>query len=670
MSSSMKNPIRNIETESIKPHMLFLRILGIIFVAEFIVMIFLWYFDVTTGIFEFFLDSFSLSFISAPFLYLLVVRVVAKRLKEAALRAQIALENELTSKALAEQMLLKAYADNIVKSVPSGLVVVSRDLRVYSVNPSFCQMFSTKEEYLAGKSIDEVLPFPGLKETVLEVVSTGTPRQNIVFDLSDEERDKYVQVNITGILPAEGERERQILIVVEDITERKVSEAKILYMAYHDNLTGLPNRRLLIDRLTQVMAHVRRQKLLAAILFLDVDRFKLINDTLGHNIGDELLKIIAGKLKQCSRTSDTVARLGGDEFIILLTDVDRIEDLVHIVKRFFEVFNIPVNLRGHKFLLTASIGVSVYPNDGEDAETLLKNADAAMYRAKSEGRNNWQFYSSSMNASGLEWITMENKLRKAIEEGEFILNYQPQVDLHTNEVIGVEALIRWQDPDQGIIPPNVFIPIAEDSGLIIPIGEWVLRTACAQNRKWQGEGLKHVRVSVNTSIRQFKQKDFVSIVSKILNETGLDPGDLEIEVTESIIMSNAEDTIKILRELKDLGIRLAIDDFGTGYSSLAYLKHMPVDLLKIDQSFVRNITFDENDAAICTTIINMAKSLKIEVIAEGVETMEQFLLLTKLGCDKIQGYIVSKPLLPEKVDTFLHNDWSFSCRLPSPAVNR
>ncbi len=633
--------------------MLFLRILAVIFVAEFIVMVFLEYLDVTPGAFQFFLDSFFLSIISSPFLYLFVVRVVAIRLKESADQAHNAFENELNAKALAKQMALKAYADNIVKSVPSGLIVISRDLRVYSVNPSLLKMFSIIEDDLTGKLIDEVLPLPGLNDAVLDVLSTGSPKQNIVFPLFDGEQGKYFQVNIIEILSEEIEREKQILIVLEDITERKESEARIMHMAYYDNLTGLPNRRLLIDRLNQVMVRMQREKQLAVILFIDLDRFKFINDTLGHNTGDEVLRIIGGKLNNLCRKSDSVARLGGDEFIILLPEIARIEEVVQIVKRFLITLSEPLNVAGCKFSLSASIGISIYPNDGVDSETLIKNADAAMYKAKSEGRNNWQFYSSSMNESSFEWITMENKLRKAVEDGDFILHYQPQVDVHTKKVTGMEALIRWQDPDKGIIPPNVFIPVAEDTGLIIPIGEWVLRTACAQNKKWQDDGFRHFPVAVNISMRQFKQKDFVEIITGILNETGLDPGYLELELTESIIMSDAKATIKILHDLKELGLRLSIDDFGTGYSSLSYLKHMPIDTLKIDRSFVSDITLDENDFAICTAIIRMAKSLKIEVIAEGVETMEQFTLLSNLGCDKIQGYLISKPLLPEKINELL-----------------
>ncbi len=325
-----------------------------------------------------------------------------------------------------------------------------------------------------------------------------------------------------------------------------------------------------------------------------------------------------------------------------------------IVKRFFEAINLPVDIGEYHFSISASIGISVYPNDGEEAAVLLKNADAAMYRAKTEGRNNWQFYSSGINDGGFEWITMENKLRRSVEKGDFILHFQPQVDASTCDVIGMEALIRLQDPDTGItIPPNLFIPVAEDSGLILPIGEWVLRTACAMNKKLQDDGYRHVIVAVNISMRQFRQKNLAEIIARILNETGLNPGFLELELTESILISDARTTIKTLNYLKELGVRLSIDDFGTGYSSLSYLKQMPIDMLKIDRSFVNDITVDKNDAAICAAIISMAKSLEIEVIAEGVETMEQLVFLRNLGCDKIQGYLISKPLSPEHIDMFL-----------------
>jgi diguanylate cyclase (GGDEF)-like protein/PAS domain S-box-containing protein len=441
--------------------------------------------------------------------------------------------------------------------------------------------------------------------------------------------------------------------IIRDVTERKQFEETIQNMAYHDQLTGLPNRLLLIDRFNQILARGQRYKLYAAFFFLDLDRFKVVNDTLGHAMGDTLLKAVGERLKQCIRESDTVARIGGDEFTILLQDIKRAEDVPKVAEKIFSIFDAPFDLKGQELFVTTSMGVSIYPIDGNDSECLFKNADIAMYRAKSEGRNNYQLYTPAMNVKATERLTLENKLRKAIENEEFLLHYQPQVDINTNELTGIEALVRWLEPERGLVPPGEFIPLAEETGLIVPIGEWVLRTACKNNKIWQDRGLKPIIIAVNLSMRQFKQKNLVDIVSSTLEETSLDPKYLELELTESIIMEDTESAIEILRELKAMGIRLSIDDFGTGYSSLAYLKRMPIDMLKIAQSFVHDITIDPDDKAISTAIIQVAHSLKLEVIAEGVETMEQFKLLRSLQCNKLQGFLVSRPLPSKEIMDFL-----------------
>ncbi len=447
--------------------------------------------------------------------------------------------------------------------------------------------------------------------------------------------------------------------IVRDITERKRFEETIRDMAYMDQLTGLPNRFLLTDRLNQVLARGRRFGFLVAFLFLDLDRFKVVNDTLGHAVGDELLKEVAKRLRQCTRDADTVARIGGDEFTVLVQDLKKVEDVTKVAEKIFSAFKEPFRIAGHELFVTASMGVSIYPNDGIDAETLFKNADIAMYRAKDEGRNNFQLYTPTMNIKAMERLKLENKLRRAVEKEEFELYYQPQVDLSTGRVIGMEALVRWNEPDQGVVSPGEFIPLAEDTGLIIPIGEWVLREACRQLKRWHDEGYEPVTVAVNISMRQFRQKDFVGTVASILEETGLDPGRLDLELTESMIMEDTGTTIGLLRKLKEMGIRLTIDDFGTGYSSLEYLKQMPIDMLKIAQTFVRDITVDQDDALIATAIIRIAHSLKIEVIAEGVETTEQLELLRALECDKIQGYCISRPVPAKKAVSFLGKEKRF-----------
>ncbi|MCL4872701.1 EAL domain-containing protein [bacterium] len=438
-----------------------------------------------------------------------------------------------------------------------------------------------------------------------------------------------------------------------EVEVRKRSEDAVKHMAYHDALTGLPNRLVLIDRVSQVLARGRWHGRIAAIIYLDLDRFKVINDTLGHHAGDELLKEVALRLVKCVRSGDTVVRQGGDEFIMLLQDINRIEDITTVVQKVFSAFDSHFMLAGREFGITASLGISIYPDDGEDVETLFKNADIAMYQAKEEGGNKHKFYTAAMNEKFLQRLDFERRMRRALENDEFILYYQPEVDIDTGEVSGVEALIRWRDPELGLLMPGDFIPLAEDTGLIIPIGEWALRAACAQNREWQERGLRPVIMAVNLSMRQFRENDFMGSLMRVLEETGLDPKWLELELTESIIMDNAESVIGTLRELKSMGVRLTIDDFGTGYSSLEYLKRMPINKLKIAQSFIKGITTDPDDVAIANTVISIGHSMKMEVLAEGVETVEQLLLLRTLKCDKVQGFLMSRPVPAGQAESLL-----------------
>ncbi|HLC19243.1 MAG TPA: EAL domain-containing protein, partial [Thermodesulfobacteriota bacterium] len=431
--------------------------------------------------------------------------------------------------------------------------------------------------------------------------------------------------------------------VFRDITERKASEERIVRMAYYDALTGLPNRSLFLDRLFSMLPLVRRHGHRAAVLFIDLDQFKVINDTMGHAAGDELLKSVAERLKTIHREYDTVARFGGDEFIILVHDLDGIECLGTIVEKIFASFKAPFLLKDHEIHVTPSMGVSVYPDDGEDAETLVKNADIAMYRAKDDGRNNYKLYTPAMNTRTFERLRLTNELHRAIEKEEFVLHYQPQIECRSGAIVGVEALVRWNRP-ASMVPPSEFIPLAEETGLIVPLGEWILRTACTEIRTWQTLGLKDARVAVNISARQFKHPEFIETVGSILRETGIEPCSVELELTESMIMEKAERSIEWLRRLKDMGLKITIDDFGTGYSCLEYLKRMPIDMLKIDAAFVKDITTDADDASIAIAIIRVAHSMKLEVVAEGVETAEQFKFLKGLLCDKAQGYLFSRPL--------------------------
>ena len=438
-----------------------------------------------------------------------------------------------------------------------------------------------------------------------------------------------------------------------DVTERKRAEEQIKELAYHDALTGLPNRLLFNDRLSVAVAQAHRSSSRLAILFLDLDRFKVINDSLGHSLGDRLLQTVGERLQLGVRQGDTVARLGGDEFILLLPGIARAEDAAKVAEKILETLKLPVPLDERELFVTASIGISLYPEDGFDADTLIKNADTAMYRAKEQGRDNFQLYTHAMNETAIERLGLENSLRKALHHGQLVLHYQPLLDVVTGKVHGVEALLRWNHPERGLVLPGEFLNLAEITSLIVPMGPWTLRTACAQARAWQDEGHPSLTVAVNLSARQFQQPDLVMQVRGALDDTGLPPSSLDLEITETHAMQNAEATILTLRELKRLGVRISIDDFGIGYSSLSYLKRLPIDTLKIDQSFVRDITTDPDDAAIATAVIALAHTLKLQVVAEGVETQEQLEFLATRQCDRMQGYLFSRPLPADECGQFL-----------------
>ncbi|MGZ4111704.1 MAG: bifunctional diguanylate cyclase/phosphodiesterase, partial [Tumebacillaceae bacterium] len=417
-----------------------------------------------------------------------------------------------------------------------------------------------------------------------------------------------------------------------------------LFQANHDSLTGLPNRRYFREILQTALKQAEQSDEQLAVMFIDLDRFKNINDTLGHSVGDVFLQQVAIRLADCLPEGGTISRHGGDEFTLILPQVGEMREAEEVAERIIETMTDPYHLLGHELFSSISIGISMYPSDGDDLDTLIKNADMAMFLAKEQGGNNYKIYNTKLNESAHERMVLETKLRKAIERGELQLNYQPKLDLATNRITGMETLVRWNNPDLGFISPGVFIPVAEETGLIVEIGEWVLRTACAQNKAWQDAGYAPLRVAVNLSARQFVNHDLVQTVRNVLQETGLDPNWLELEITESILMQNTEEIIATLHVFKQMGIQIAIDDFGTGYSSLSYLKRFPIDSLKIDQSFVRDITDDLNDAEIATAIISLGHSLNLKVIAEGVETTAQQNFLVGKLCDEMQGYLFSRPL--------------------------
>lgn len=427
--------------------------------------------------------------------------------------------------------------------------------------------------------------------------------------------------------------------------ERRRYEERIEYQAFYDALTGLPNRILFNDRLKLALSEALRCRKIVAVMFLDLDRFKVINDTLGHDIGDLLLKAVTSELTGCLRQRDTVSRMGGDEFLFILPDIGGIDHARVVAKKILDHLNKPILAGSHELFISASIGISLFPFDGEDIEHLVKNADTAMYVAKNNGRNSYQFYDPDMNAKAEKSLQMENSLRRALERGEFLLHYQPRFDLSSGRITGMEALIRWQHPELGLVPPADFIPLAEELGLIVPIGEWVLRTACHQNKDWQEEG---IRISVNISASQFQRDGFIDTVKRVLEETAMEPKWLELELTESVIMNNATMAVVKLKQLKELGIQISIDDFGTGFSSLSYLKHFPIDSLKIDRSFIKDVPTAPKDTAITKTIIALGRRLHINVVAEGVETEEQFEFLSSRRCNEVQGYLISRPLPPDE----------------------
>jgi len=444
--------------------------------------------------------------------------------------------------------------------------------------------------------------------------------------------------------------------VCRDITERKIAQLELYKLAHHDMLTGLPNRVLLEDRLQQAKALSHRMGISFAVLFLDLDRFKMINDTLGHPVGDELLRLVADRLKKSLRETDTVARIGGDEFIILLSGVNGRGDVSALADKILKTLIAPFKLRDHELFITTSLGICLCPEDGQESDDIVKKADIAMYYAKSMGRNNVQFYNNDMDQNASRRFVISNSLRRGLEQNEFRVYYQPKVDIATGRIVAIEALVRWEHPELGLLSPVEFIQLAEENGLIMQLGEWVLRESCLQNVKWQVEGLMDMRVAVNLSGYQLQHMELLATIRKVLKETGMSPDHLELEITESVIMQNADFAASVLSEISELGIHISIDDFGTGYSSLAHLKRFSVNTLKIDKSFVRDVDLNSTDAAIATAIIAMGNSLNLNVIAEGVETQSQYDFLKFNNCNQVQGFLFCRPLPPDELIELLHQN--------------
>ena len=532
-----------------------------------------------------------------------------------------------------------------MSNVADGIVLLDQEGTITWLSRSAEAIFDYPRDAAIGAHIDLILPLAGDGQgSLLERVqrTADGPLEVTLRRRSGE----LVPVEVEASIAEQRER-RMVVLVVRDLTGRQQTEETLRSLAYHDPLTGLPNRLLFHDRLAQAIERARRARQLLTVMLVDLDRFKLINDSLGLVTGDQIIKGVADRLSQALRRSDTVARLSGDEFMVLLLGTNGAEAAARVAQKLLEALRPPLQVDGHELTTSASIGIALFPHDGDDADTLIKNAANALSRAKEQGRNHYQFYTDDMNAKAFERLMLESGLRRALEQGEFVIHYQPKVSLGDGAVTGVEALLRWYHPELGLVPPAEFIPLAEETGLIVPIGAWVLRTACAQVRRWQRIGHARLQLAVNISARQFQEKGFVPTVAAAVEDSGVPPELIELELTESVIMRDAPDVALRLRELTALGIRLAVDDFGTGYSSLGYLRTFPIHALKIDRSFVRDIDRDPNSAALAQAIIAMAASLRLKVVAEGVETRAQLEQLRHFGCQELQGYIFSKPLPPD-----------------------
>jgi diguanylate cyclase (GGDEF)-like protein/PAS domain S-box-containing protein len=545
---------------------------------------------------------------------------------------------------------------SILESTADGILVVDRGGKIVSFNQRFAQIWGLSSDDLASRD-DSALVARQLSQ--LKHPDQFLARMRQLYSQPEAESFDLLEFNDERVIERYSAPHRLDGQAVgrawsfRDITERRRAEEKVEFHAYHDALTTLPNRRLLKDRLAQAYVYAHRHKHHLALIFLDIDHFKLINDTLGHATGDHLLQGVAERLRGCLRQGDTVARVGGDEFTVLFPDIRHVDDAAHMAEKVLQTFVQPFVIDGQELYVTASIGFAIYPSDGEDPDTLLRNADSAMYRAKELGRNNYQPCTPGMNARLLERMSLERGLRRAVERGEFTVHYQPLVNLGDGRVVGTEALVRWQHPERGLLYPGKFIPVAEESRLILPLGEWVLNTACSQLAAWRAAGYFDLRLSVNLSARQFQQQDIHLTVEAALRRSGLPATALELEITESMAMQNVERTREVLHVLREMGVRISIDDFGTGQSSLSYLKHFPLNTLKIDQSFVRDIAVDPDDEAIVRAVIALAHILKLSVIAEGVETTAQRDFVRGAGCEEAQGYFFSRPMIPDLVTQLL-----------------
>ncbi len=539
----------------------------------------------------------------------------------------------------------------------SGEAIIITDARnsIIATNKAFQQLTGYSQDEVMGQNpsmLSSGKTDASVYQRMWDELSRKGFWQGELWDKRKDGRAYPKWLTITAVRNEKNEVTNYIASF-SDITEHKAAADKISHLAHHDTLTDLPNRLTLVERLIQAINSAQRNNKRVAVMFIDLDRFKTINDTLGHHTGDMLLIQVAQRLKACVRNSDIVARLGGDEFVVALPELENNAPIFEMADKILRALGQPYSIEGSQLHSSPSIGIAMYPADGASVEEVMKHADVAMYHAKSRGRNNYQFFEPAMNKASMERLALENDMRIALDREEFVLHYQPKINIASGRVSGVEALVRWQHPKKGLVPPGMFIPIAEETGLMLPLGEWVIRTACRQLRLWQRQGMTDIQMSINLSPRQFRQKDLAQIVSAIVVIENVAPEMLEFEVTESMAMDNPQETIETMRMLCSLGVKLAIDDFGTGYSSLSYLKRFPMNTLKLDRSFVKDIETDPSDAAICSATIGLAHNLGLDVVAEGVETVAQYEYLKELGCDTIQGYYFSKPLPAKEAESYI-----------------
>jgi len=536
--------------------------------------------------------------------------------------------------------------EEVIRHLSIGVVIMDADFCVTSVNDAYCTISGKSEAEMLGERPpfeDLIKVHPEIYDAAVKSLRLNGAWESELWDTSDYGEKFAIHISITSIIDQTGSLS-QYGAIISDVTQRKKDEEHIRYQANFDTLTGLPNRALFVDRLEQSLAAMARADSKLALLFIDLDGFKLVNDTLGHDKGDDLLREAGTRIASCTRGGDTVARLGGDEFTVIMPNLHDARDAPVVAQRILDALTTPFVLDGTESFVSGSIGITIFPDDAKLSGDLLKNADAAMYRAKDLGKANYQFFTADLNEQVVERLSIKNGLIKALERKEFELFYQPKLSLSSGTFESVEALMRWQSPDLGMVSPARFIPVLEETGMVVEVGAWAIQTACAQHQKWVDEGLGQKRMAVNLSARQLREMSFVSVLQDILQDSGMSPEWLEIEITESMLMSDTESAVTSLNVLHDMGIHVAMDDFGTGYSSLSYLKRFPIDTIKIDQAFVAEITSSSDDAEIIRTIINMGKTLHRQIVAEGVETEAQLALLKEYGCDHIQGYLLSRPV--------------------------